>query len=382
LDTKEELNQEKVSNFAKQVLKVLYSPLMAFKEIGKNPNIKGPLLILILTLPVSVGVECIQSSKIFIETKMPEKDAWTESSFPWFSNGVLTDDGADYLIGNSSVSSSINGTTLLMNLTGLDGVNCSAEENTRLSLSMKVMSGQPSAANITLYTENIGGFELDILPVLNETDTWINTTIELHSENWVKYQSADWNNNITGIGFRITWMDPGDYIVKIDGLFFGKFESPYSIYGFDMIVWLSLFNSIANFLVSWLIFAGLVLLILRSFSSWDGTFQYLISYVGYVFAAFPVFLAITAIVSLSFPSLYIPASINTQEYFDVMQVYQISWVTLGLIAQLIYYGWITILGAISLKGLVDFSWGKALLAGFGTYIMSVLFSSFILSALF
>jgi len=358
--------------------------MKAFKEIAKNPSIKGPILILILTLPISVGVECIHTSKLFLEVQTPEKDAWAEvQSFLWSSNGALIYDATDCIVGNSCISSSINESTILMKLMELDSVNCSEGENSRLSFSSKIIGEVPSSAIINLYSgdSNSSGFKLDILPFLNNTNMWINITLDLLSEDWIETSSANWGN-ITGIEFQLSWSDLGDYIVKIDGLFFGKFESPYSIYGVDIIIWLSLFNSVISFLLAWLILSGLILLILRSFYTWSGTFRYLMGYIGYVYAAFLVFLGITAIVSLSFPPLYIPASANSQEYLNVMQVYQTSWVTQGLIVQLVYYGWVTILCAISLKELVEFSWSKAILASFGAFIMSVLFSSFLLNALF
>jgi hypothetical protein len=106
------------------------------------------------------------------------------------------------------------------------------------------------------------------------------------------------------------------------------------------------------------------------------------SYVGYVYAAFLIFLGIATIISIPFPSLYIPSNIYSQEYINVMQIYQTNWVTPGLLVQLVYYGWVTMLLAISIKELVELSWSKAILVSFGAFIMSVLFSSFLLSALF
>jgi hypothetical protein len=382
----EENNQvyERSLQFVRSILKVLYSPMNAFKGIAKKPNIKGPILILTLVLLLSLGLDCIQTSKIFLETQTPEKDIWTEASqsLQWNSNGDLIYNATDYLIGNYCISSSVNESTILMELMELDNINCS--ENSRLSFCIKFSDEVPSLANLNLYSEdsNVTGFELDISHLLvNETNIWMNITLNLLSENWNETPSANWAN-ITGIGFQFAWLDFGNYVIKIDGLFFGKFESQYSIYGVDVILFLSLFNNAVSFLLEWLILSVLILLILRSFYTWNGTFKYLMSYVGYVYAAFLIFLGIATIISIPFPSLYIPSNIYSQEYINVMQIYQTNWVTPGLLVQLVYYGWVTMLLAISIKELVELSWSKAILVSFGAFIMSVLFSSFLLSALF
>lgn len=53
----------------KDVFRVLYSPLKAFEEIAKAPNVKGPFLILLIALLASASSHYISSSKTFLETK-------------------------------------------------------------------------------------------------------------------------------------------------------------------------------------------------------------------------------------------------------------------------------------------------------------------------
>ena len=52
-----------------EIFRVVYSPLKAFEEIAKAPNVKGPLLILLITLPASISLEYIRSSKILLEVE-------------------------------------------------------------------------------------------------------------------------------------------------------------------------------------------------------------------------------------------------------------------------------------------------------------------------
>ena len=55
-----------------EIFRVVYSPLKAFEEIAKAPNVKGPLLILLITLLASVSVQYISSTKTFLQTESGE----------------------------------------------------------------------------------------------------------------------------------------------------------------------------------------------------------------------------------------------------------------------------------------------------------------------
>ena len=85
------------SDFVIWVLKVLYSPLKAFEEIVNNPTVKGPILILIIMLPLVIGGQYVSGTKLFLEVPSPEKDWWTEKpsnspTFLWQSTGNITFD--------------------------------------------------------------------------------------------------------------------------------------------------------------------------------------------------------------------------------------------------------------------------------------------------
>ena len=64
--------------FAKWIFQVLYSPMKTFEEIVKNPNVKGPILILLITLPLTLSVQYTSGAKFFLEIPAPEYDLWTE----------------------------------------------------------------------------------------------------------------------------------------------------------------------------------------------------------------------------------------------------------------------------------------------------------------
>lgn len=361
--------------------------MKAFKEIAEKPTVKGPLLILLITLPLVVAIQYSSTSKFFIETPIPENDLWTEEqhtsqSFSWNSSNEILYDNDDHISGNYSIRTTVsNESQIWFKLTEIESINCSVSEYSRLTFGIKVTNQTPSTTTLQLLSESNdeSGFELDISSLLTDnTGTWTNITVDLATDEWVKTSPiASWTN-IKGVGYQLTWGGSYNLTVKIDGLFFGKFESSAASYAINFQL-VSILHGIVSFLLEWLILSGIALLILRSFSSWVGRFKDLMYYMGYVYSASIVYLGAIALISLFLPSLYIPANITFQEY---VRIYQASWGAPISYVTLVYYGWATILCAISMKELVGISWGKAILAGFGAFIMSILFSSFLLSAFF
>lgn len=384
----QDTEQEEPLQFVKSVFKVLYSPMKAFEEIGKKPSVKGPILILLITLPLFVSIQYSSTSKFFLEATIPENDLWTEEphnshSFLWSSGDEILFDNNDYISGNYSVSiSAFNSSQIWMYLTEIGSINCSEGEHSRLSLAIKIANeGELMTAVLQLFSGNsdTNGFDLDILPLMGTVaSTWVNITVDLANDNWTKTKATSSWTDITGIGLQLTWLDLGNFTVKVDGLFFGKFVSSLSSYGVDLPL-LSVVRSSINFLLEWLILSGVVLLILRSFSKWTGSFKDLFNYIGHVYSASIVYLSAIALTSFFLPPLYIPANITFQQYVNI---YQASWGAPISYLTLLYYGWATILCAVSLKKLVEMSWSKAILVGFGAFVMGVLFSSFLLSAFF
>ncbi|TET56152.1 hypothetical protein E3J51_05400 [Candidatus Bathyarchaeota archaeon] len=384
----QDTEQEEPLQFVKSVFKVLYSPMKAFEEIGKKPSVKGPILILLITLPLFVSIQYSSTSKFFLETTIPENDLWTEEphnshSFLWSSGDEILFDNTDYISGNYSVSiSAFNSSQIWMYLTEIGSINCSEGEHSRLSLAIKISNEEElTTAALQLFSGNNdpNGFELDILPLIGTVaNTWVNITVDLANDNWTKTTATSSWTDITGIGFQLTRLGLGNFTVKVDGLFFGKFVSSASSYGVDLQL-LSVVRSSINFLLEWLILSGVVLLLLRSFSKWTGSFKDLFYYIGHVYSASIVYLSAIALTSFFLPPLYIPANITFQQYVNI---YQASWGAPISYLTLLYYGWATILCAVSLKKLVEMSWSKAILVGFGAFVMGVLFSSFLLSVFF
>jgi hypothetical protein len=374
--------------FVKWIFKVLYSPINAFEEIVENPNVKGPILILLIILPIILGGQYISGTKFFLENPKPENDLWTEKPsnsepFLWNSNDNIAFDNNDYIIGNFSISSSLTNSSLIwMRLTDIGSFNCSKEEYSRLSFRIKWIN----EANVTptavlqLFSLNneSNRFELDIGPlVANSTDVWANVTVSLATDSWIKVPEGlpSWAN-VTGIGFQLLWSSTADFTAKIDDLFFGKYVLISSLSTFGMQLLYSVMRSGVDLLLEWLILSGIVLLALKSFSDWNGSWKNLLSCVGYIYSTSIVYFGVLAVLFLVLPPILLPYNITYLEYIDL---YQGSWGIPTSILTLLSYGWAIILCTVACKKLEEFSWSKAFIIGFGAVVMSLLFSSILLS---
>lgn len=385
---KDEREKTQSLQFVKWIFQVLYSPMKTFEEIEKNPNVKGPILILLITLPLTLSVQYTSGAKFFLEIPAPENDLWTEkpsnlSSFLWNSNGNITFDNNDHISGNHSVStSSVNSSNIWLRLTNIGSFNCSNEEYSRLSFRIKWVN----KANVTptailqLFSLNndTSRVELDINPsIANKTNIWTNITFSLVTNNWTTPENSPSWDNITGIGFQLVWTNAANLTLKIDDLFFGKYIPVSSSRTFYMQLAVSLMRSGVDFLLEWLILSGIVLLAFKSFSEWNGFWKNLFFTIGYVYSASLVYLGTLTVLLLLLPSIFLPYSITYLEYIDI---YQASWGTPISILSLLFYGWTIILCTVALKKMHEISWNKTFMISLGAVILSLLFSSFFFSA--
>ncbi|RLI41507.1 hypothetical protein DRO69_11465, partial [Candidatus Bathyarchaeota archaeon] len=157
----EELKQKLI---VQEILEVLYSPVKAFEEIVKKPSVKGPLLILALTLVVTAILQGVTASKILFLAETPENDDWTESASLWSSNGVTKVDDTDSVVGNYSVKSFVaNSTFIWMNITDIGQFNC-LEETGYKTLSFQIKwihqneTFPSSNATLRLFSSDKNGY--------------------------------------------------------------------------------------------------------------------------------------------------------------------------------------------------------------------------------
>lgn len=396
-----DMKERKVSKkklFVRDIFKVLYSPLEAFKEIIKKPDVKGPILILLITVLVTAGAQYISASKTFFENPTPEADSWTESTSLWTSNGVLLND-TDRIVGNCSVKSfSSNDTCIWMKLTEIGPFDCSGDSGYRgLSFRIKWIhqNEKPPSSNATLqlfsYEEN-RYFRCDLSNnITSSSNEWANLTANVGpGQGWVSVNSPDWKN-ITGLEFRLAWLpsDAANLTMKIDDLYFGEYVSPLASGFFTGWLVSSLMGSATDFIVRWILYAGLLLLTIKIFGGETGSWSALFNVVGYVFAVTMVYIAIDALLINMLPSLSFPlrawSPVAGEEEIGLAlwnQIIQDNWGTIWAY-NLRYYlpftvhVWTAALGTIALHFAREFTWKKAVAISVMAYIMLILLKALI-----
>ena len=389
----EESKKRHSLQFAVWILKVLYSPLKAFEEIAKKPDIKGPILILLITLPITVGVQYVSGANFFLERPLPEKDLWTEEpstppSFLWAPESGIVFNSTDHVEGNFSVSTAVlNSAMIQMQLTSIGNLDISKEGYSHLSFRLKWIHSaneEPNSATLQLFSLNNTDdrFELDIESLIaNSTDVWGNITglksLDLTTDaNYVREGSPIWEN-ITGIGFQLAWKDQANITLRIDELFFGKYEDLTSSSSLGVLL-SSIMRSGINFLLEWVILSAIAFLALKSFASWTGQWKNLWVAVGYVYASSIVYLMALLSVSFFLPPIFLPYTATYSEYINLQQS---AWGLPVSILGLANYVWTTILCTIALKKLNGLGWSKAFFMGFGAVVMALLLGSFLLQFL-
>lgn len=373
---------------------VLYSPLKTFEELVQKPDVKGPILIMILTLPLVFGIQLLSGTKFFIEDVTPQDDSWTESILDWSSNGNVTLDESDHVEGNYSISTSTNNTLQVwIRLVNLEGFNRSQEyENLSFRLKWVNEANVVPTSTVQLFSHNnqSSRFEQNItLLTANETGVWSNVTVDLSSDNWtVPEHQPSWEN-ITGLGFQLVWSSHNNYTLKCDGLYFGKYVAFNTLSTYEILLASSLTSGIVDFMLKWLLLAGFIILALKGFSSWKGSKANVLSTIGYVYSASFVYFPIYLLLLSMLPPLLIPhrvwqPALGEEELAReiLLEIYDNNWgnqlpYNLMLPSTLALHVWIALLCTVAVKKIHEFTWGKALLIAVTALTLSLLFRAFI-----
>jgi len=346
------------------VFKTLYSPIKAFEQIVKKPDIKGPLLILALILVFTAVSQYTSASKILDEEPMTDRDEWTELAawIPhWASNGETTRD-TDMVFGNYSIASYVtNSTNIWMNLTDIESFNCSGNAGyERLSFSIKWKSQNITFADINatvqLFSNNGDDyFKLDIVEKLsNSSDEWSEVKIDIgpegeYLEGWERFGSPNWEN-VTGVEFALVWSVPADLTMKIDDLYFAKFVS---MLRYFLSGWFSsLMMSAMSFFINWGVYAIILLLVIKVFGEKLESAKTLFMVVGYLFSVNIVHVLVAVALIPTLPVIrlenlaqiwYSTLPYQTIAYFD-----------------LVTRVWMAILCTIATRFLLTLTWRKAI----------------------
>jgi hypothetical protein len=383
----------------KDILKVIYSPVKAFESIVKKPDVKGPLIILTLILLSAVIEQSALASKVFLATRTPGNDQWTESissSWNWSSNGIISLDNVTYVIGNYSVKSTIsNSTSIWMKITNIGTLDCLGDEGYK-KLSFWINWANPSktppnSSTLRLFsTSESQYFELNASDLVSEfSGNWTVTTSGVavgpdSQEDWVpKGDTPRWEN-IMGLEFTLNWSERANLTINIDDLYFVKKSSSFlTTNSLGNIIFFTLINTLIGFFLTWITYMGSFFVISGIVHEKIGSWRVLFIVIGYALASAIVGVLVRAILYLSLPALSFPLSswppLTLDDQIRASVLEEHFWASntaypLSLIVNLGLDIWIVALCAISVRSLGGLSWKKTImLAAFAYFIKFFLF---------
>jgi len=392
--------------WAREVFRVLYSPFKAFKEIVTKPDVKGPILILVLILVTTTAAQYVFASKLSIETYFhygnkqaapPGTANWTESTAHWNSNGNISINDIDRIDGNFSIQSLVfNDTFISMNITDIGQFNC-LEETGYKALSFRIkwihQDGKFPSFNTTLRLFSLGGSyyfrNLSDL-ISNSIDTWANRTVNVGleaSSEWLEMNSPSWEN-ITGLEFEMSWLasDIGNLTMRIDDLFFGKYTSLLATDIYSSTILPSIIDGVFIFFFNWAIFAGVLMICTATLREKVGPWKTFFVVMGYIFSVTIVYIIVRAVLISALPELRLQYEVwktwdpkateaemriaseivnhQIQKYWAQSWIYQFgSYFIFAVDA------WTVALSLIAIRTLREISWKKALAIALLGYVV-------------
>lgn len=392
-------------------MKVLYSPVKAFREILGNPRYIGPILIIIISLFLTLGTHYISASKHYVEAIIPSnRIAWTDMSDPssmWTSNappGNVTALEAAYeiLVGNYTVRALLyNSSEIWLRTTDIGTINCSEFKTFYYKLRYLhiTLLLNASIAKLRLFSlrNESNYFEFDLLPLsrgyLNTSQAWIDANISLGegASGWVQgSQQANWEN-ITGIEFRLTFSERGRLSFQLNDLYFGgAYEPLFDAMGFADWLFLTLITSFFDIFLKWVILAGILWLTIKTFHSEGSPFRTLLIIVGYMFVIMFVYvpidmLSVSQLSPLYFPYRAVfPGSAREIAVSSTItgNIYAANWTlaapySVFVVVWYVSHVWTIGLCTIALKLLQPFSWKKAAAISLVAYVMALVLRAMI-----
>lgn len=373
-----------------EIVEVLYSPVKAFKKIIEKPDFKAVLMVLILAASVTMVQQYVASSKLYLETRMPEKDDWTESltnEHNWLSSGLVSLDQTDYKMGNgdgnhSIASLAVNQTHIGVQASGFDAVNCSQEGGyIELFFWIKWVNPEgvsPTSGNVRLFSSVDSYFEKDITGTLASNAEWTNTTLSLgQSDVWTSTNSSDWQN-IIGIEFNLDWTSATNTTIKVDGIFFKKYSSPVEDGSFATLVPSFVLQIVLNLAMNWILWAGIMILVARLFNEDLGRWNTFFVIIGYTFMATAVYTLINLLPLFGLPPLNVPLDTNAlNALLDVtwrpLLAYQL-WLYIPTFGEM----WVAALGAVAIHTMKEeITWNKAVTIAVVSFLVRLLLRLFL-----
>ena len=308
--------------FAYGIFKVIYSPFKAFKEIIKNPKYTGPILIMVLFVLASIGRGYAWYSKIYVQETLPSAldlynpDPWTENCTMWESNGNVTCNSYDAILGYNSTQFNItNDTTIRIELNNIGPINCSRTDGYKnLTFGIKwihVTADPPQ--NVGLYLFSMGTtdhFYRDLTELTNQTENekWSNFTIPVgpDAERWVDSSAETAWNNITGFGLELVWAESArsNLTILVDRLYFQSenVEPLINLIGSNIAA--SALDAVMEFCIYWMLFSAAVFVAAKILKI-EAQFKLFLIIVGYALIVMVILQVLLSILYLSIPPIYL-----------------------------------------------------------------------------
>jgi hypothetical protein len=370
---------------AKAVLKVIYAPNKAFKDIAQNLKFTGPILVLILCIAAGTASQHFANSKIYAQQTTPSStninspDLWTDDYKAWISNANVTPNNSDSLFGKNSIQfNTRNDTHILMKLNDTFSIDCNGNNNYRnLTFSTKWI--QPSAqipSNITLYLSSQSEndfFYRSITVEVARNGTWGNITVPLgpRATQWTNSSSQVTWSNITG--FRMIavwpWSTGQNLTVLIDKMFFrsGSFSIEQNVTGNN--VSYVVFGLAANFILYWLIFSVVLFAAARIFKL-KAELKTILIIIGYSLIALFVMQVAFSIFYASIPPIYVtPDSVHPESVYALTVLF-VSYATI------LFPIWSIAITAFGMKAIFNLTTRRSIIAAimaFFPYYLLILF---------
>jgi len=392
------MEQKRKLVFIRQILKVLYAPHKAFREIAQTPQYVGAILIMILSgAMVSLGAYTYLS-RAFVEQTLPitiNGDQWTENSTLWASAAdAMITESDDHIqggfYGNKSIDfSTISSTRIWMLLNNIGPVDCSGLQGYKnVSLRVKTIytnNTSLASASLYLFSSQTDYFYYNLTTyLLSANGIWYNLTIPLEPESaWSSNgTNADWSN-INSVKLEFDWAEDANLTVRLDGLFFrGFFKSPlesglYAIYDYFI-------RGLLQFVVIWIIIAAFIYLLTRGFGSIN-PWKPILILTGFALIPMVVQAAITVLAFSTLPTLRYPfefiAGAEGEAQAVIDQVIATEWLASQILrfAETAAYVWIVALLSIMIHVSMKLGWFKSFIIGTVAFFAGLVVQGFILA---
>jgi hypothetical protein len=311
------------------ILKVVYAPHKAFKQIVQDPKYLGVLVLLVIFVIVQVGSSYVIASKSYLEQTLPtgvEGDVWTENAASWQANSGVTisNNTVDYInstavylggpifFGSTSVEFAASNTSVvrmeLISVNADDQVNSEGFKNVSFRLKMLAPSSNPSNVSLFLSSLNASSFHYDLTEEFSSstTNVWNNITLPVGSGAWSSSGSdATWEN-ITGLRMEFVWATSSSIDMRLDGLFFrGEYDTPINLYGTGTVLAQAAISGIAPFIFEWIVLTGVLFIIIKVLKG-NATWRSIMVAVGFALVVLVIQSAVLLAAYASLPNLFYP----------------------------------------------------------------------------